>query len=285
MAMLRPSLLSRASPLNKPKILGIVNITPDSFSDGGLYLEADKAIAHGRALLAEGADIVDLGPASSHPDAAKVSAAEEHQRLAPVLEALQAEGAPISVDSFLSQTQLFALERRADYLNDVSGFMDAAIYPDLAAAEAKLIIMHSVQSAKTGSGQAVRQPPPDDIFSHILAFFDQRLEALVKAGISASRFILDPGMGFFLGNQAKASLEVLARLSELKARYDLPLLISVSRKSFLRAVTSRSIEEIQPAVLAAELYASLAGVDYIRTHAPRPLIDGLTLYAALAEHG
>ena len=202
--MSRPNPLKSLKPLTKPKILGIVNITPDSFSDGGRYLDADKAIAHGLKLLEAGADILDLGPASSHPDAAKVSEAEEHRRLAPVLEALQAKGAKISVDSFLSKTQLFALSRGVEYLNDVSGFMDAAIYPDLAAAEAKLIVMHSIQSAKTGSGQATRQPPPEDIFDHMLDFFDRRLAALTGAGIDSARLILDPGMGFFLGNRAQS---------------------------------------------------------------------------------
>lgn len=265
----------------KTKILGIVNITPDSFSDGGNYLDPNKALAHSVQLLKDGADILDLGPASSHPDSAKVDEAEELRRLRPVLEGLKKTKAKISIDSFLSSTQLYGLEQKVGYLNDVSGFMDETIYPKLAQAKCKLIIMHSIQSAKTGSGQANRGKAPKDIFSHVCNFFDKRLAELVKAGIDESRFIIDCGMGFFLGNQPQPSLEMLKRLGELKQKYNLPVLISVSRKSFLRSVTERNIDQIQSATLAAELFAYLQGADYIRTHEPAPLKDGLKLYQAL----
>ena len=170
------------------KILGIVNITPDSFSDGGKYLDADKAIAHGKALLAQGADILDLGPASSHPASAKVSPAEELKRLAPVLAGLKKTGASLSIDSFLPQTQLYGLAQNVDYLNDVRGFADEGIYSNLAAASCSLIVMHSVQASKK---------PPQDIFGAVCSFFDKRLAALVKAGIAESRLIIDCGWGFF----------------------------------------------------------------------------------------
>ena len=255
-----------------------MNITPDSFSDGGLYLNPDKAIAHAKCLRAKGADILDLGPASSHPDAEPVDAAEEARRLMPVLGALTKENMPLSVDSFLSATQLLALGEGVDYLNDIHGFADAKIYPDLASASCGLIIMHAIQSA----GAATRQAPPAGaMFDHVCRFFDARLAALAQAGISSSRFILDPGMGFFLGNEPAPSLEMLSRLAELRARYDLPVLVSVSRKSFLRAVTGRAVETSGAATLAAELFAALQGVDYIRTHDPAALRDGLRLWARL----
>lgn len=267
----------------KTKILGIVNITLDSFSDGGNYLDPNKALAHSAQLLKDGADILDLGPASSHPDAAKIDETQERARLEPVLEGLKKTKAKISIDSFLSPTQLYGIKQEVDYLNDVSGFRDEAIYPQLAQAKCKLIIMHSIQAAKTRSGIASRNKAPKDIFSHVCNFFDNRLGALVKAGIDESRFIIDCGMGFFLGNQPQPSLEMLARLGELKQKYNLPLLVSVSRKSFLRSITNKNIGQIQPATLAAELFASLQGADYIRTHAPAPLKDGLKLYEALAS--
>lgn len=261
------------------KILGIVNITPDSFSDGGKFLEPKKAIAHGKGLLAAGADILDLGPASSHPDSAAVSAKEELARLTPVLTALKKTGASLSIDSFLSSTQLYGLAEQVDYLNDISGFMDAGIYPDLARAKCALIVMHSIQSAKTGKPHATRETAPEDIFGAVCNFFDQRLSALVQAGISQDRLIIDCGWGFFLGDQPEPSLEMLRRLGALKQRFNLPILVSVSRKSFLRTLVGKG--DIQAATLAAELLAAQAGADYIRTHEPAPLSAGLKAQQAL----
>lgn len=261
-----------------PLILGIVNITPDSFSDGGRYLPPDAAIAHARKLVAEGAHIVDLGPSSSHPDALPVSPEEEMRRLVPVMEALVADGISISVDSFLPSTQTYALAHGAHYLNDIQGFADQSAYPVLAASKAHLIIMHSIQ----GRGIADRRATPQgNIVDHISRFFEARIDRLEKAGVARERLILDPGMGFFLGPKPETSFEVLARLGELKSRFSLPLLVSVSRKSFLRAVTGQAPQEAGAASLAAELLAVIGGADYIRTHEPRPLADALAVHSAL----
>jgi len=221
----------------RPLIFGIVNITPDSFSDGGKYLAADAAIAHARRLVKEGADVIDLGPASSNPDAAPVPAEEEIHRLAPVIEALASEGIPLSIDSFRSETQGFALAYGASFLNDIRGFADAAFYPSLAASHAKLVLMHSIQ--REGNADR-REAPEGDIVEHVSAFFAARLAALEAAGIARDRLVLDPGMGFFLGPKPETSFEVLSRIDELCERFGLPVFISVSRKSFLRAVTGRA---------------------------------------------
>lgn len=262
----------------RPLILGIVNITPDSFSDGGKYFAPDAAIAHARTLAAEGADVIDLGPASSNPDAAPVPPEEEIRRLAPVLEALAADGIAVSVDSFRPETQAHALARGARYLNDIQGFGEPHFYPVLAASDAHLILMHSIQE----SGNADRRAAPGgDIVEHICRFFEARIGQLERAGVARGRLILDPGMGFFLGSMPETSFEVLARLGELKTRFGLPLLVSVSRKSFLRAVTGRAPGEAGAASLAAELLAAIGDADYIRTHEPRPLADALAVYATL----
>lgn len=262
-----------------PQIFGIVNITSDSFSDGGAYLAPDAAIAHARKLIADGADVIDLGPASSNPDAAPVSAATEIARIAPVLDALMAEKISVSLDSYRQETQRYALQRGVEYLNDIRGFPEHMIYPALAASEAKLIVMHAIQD-----GQADRREAPEgDILDHITRFFEARIAALTSAGIARERIILDPGMGFFLGSSPEPSLAVLARFDELKARFDLPVFISVSRKSFLRKLTNRGANEAGAATLAAEIAISLAGVDFIRTHEPAPLRDSLKVLAALKE--
>lgn len=139
--------------MNKSLIIfGIVNITSDSFSDGGRYLAPDAAIAQARKLMAEGADVIDLGPASSNPDAAPVSSDTEIARIAPVLDAVKADGIPVSLDSYQPATQAYALSRGVAYLNDIRGFPDAAFYPQLAKSSAKLVVMHSVQD-----GQADRR--------------------------------------------------------------------------------------------------------------------------------
>lgn len=262
-----------------PGIFGIVNITSDSFSDGGRFLAPEAAIAHARKLAAEGADVIDLGPASSNPDAAPVSAAEEIERLAPVLDALLGDGLQISIDSYRPDTQAYALSRGVAFLNDIRGFPDAGFYPALAASPARLVVMHSIQQ-----GQADRRTAPEgDIVDHVSRFFEARIAALTGAGIARERLILDPGMGFFLGATPASSLAVLARLGELKARFGLPLLVSVSRKSFLRALTGRAPGEAGAATLAAELLAVQNGADLIRTHEPRPLGDALAVLAALKD--
>ena len=259
--------------MNKSLIIfGIVNITSDSFSDGGRYLAPDAAIAQALKLMAEGADVIDLGPASSNPDAAPVSSDTEIERIAPVLDALKADGIPVSLDSYQPATQAYALSRGVAYLNDIRGFPDAK-------SSAKLVVMHSVQD-----GQADRrEAPAGDIMDHIAAFFDARIAALTGAGIKRNRLVLDPGMGFFLGAAPETSLSVLARFDELRLRFDLPVLLSVSRKSFLRALTGRGPGDVGAATLAAELAAAAGGADFIRTHEPRPLRDGLAVLAALKE--
>ena len=262
------------------KILGILNITEDSFSDGGKFLTPDAALAQGRALIKDGADILDVGAASSNPDSKLVSTEAEIARLQSVLAPLKAEGAVISVDSFVPEVQRWALQQGVDYLNDIHGFADPTLYPELATANVKLIVMHAVLRR----GVATRDDTPSgQIFDRAVFFLEQRVAALTEAGIARERLILDPGMGFFVGSDPENSLTLLRRLPELKAHFGLPLLVSVSRKSFLRTLTGRPPGEAGAASLAAELFAEANGADYIRTHAPGPLRDGLKILKALSN--
>ncbi len=258
-----------------PVIFGILNITADSFSDGGKYLEPAAAVAHGRKLLADGAHVLDIGAASSNPESQGVPPELEIARLSAALPALKA--ASISIDSYAPEVQRWALAQGVDYLNDIQGFPDPDLYPALAKSTCKLVVMHSVQ----GRGQATRiDVPPDEIMGRIEFFFGARIATLESAGIARSRLILDPGMGFFLSSDPETSFAVLRRLPELKARFGLPLLVSVSRKSFLRRVTGRPPAEAGAASLAAELLALQNGADIIRTHAPAPLKDAISVYSA-----
>jgi dihydropteroate synthase type 2 len=266
----------------RPRIVGIVNITEDSFSDGGRYLAPDAALAHARRLRSEGADVIELGPASSHPDAAPVTPAEECRRLAPVLDGLAADGTAVSVDSMHPQTQRLALAHGAAYLNDIQGFPDPDRYESLGVSDCQLIVMHSIQRR----GNATRvYTDPDAIRARIDRFFADRLTALEVAGIQRERLIIDPGLGFFLGANPEPSLVALGAIGRLRTRFGVRVLVSPSRKSFLRELTGNDIPQIGPATLAAELYGAWAGVDYIRTHDVKALHDALTVLHALHTHG
>jgi dihydropteroate synthase type 2 len=269
--------------MSGPVIFGIVNITEDSFSDGGHHLDPAAAIAEARRLAAAGADVIDLGAAASNIAAKPVTAGEEIARLEPVIAALQEDGAAISVDSFQPETQRFALGRGVEFLNDIEGFADPALYPVLATARSRLVVMHSVQ----GRGRAQRiAVPAAAVWDRLAAFFASRIAALEAAGIARSRLILDPGMGFFLSTEPAASARALNSITRLKREFGLPVLVSVSRKSFLGALTGhREPRELGPATLAAELFAAARGADYIRTHDPGALRDGITISAALADEG
>ena len=258
-----------------PKIFGIVNITNDSFSDGGQYLAPEKAIAHAQYLVDAGAAVLDIGPASSHPDAGAVTPAEEIARLQGVWAPLKALPASLSVDSFQLETQRWAIAHGADWLNDINGFAEPSLYDELADAPCRLVVMHAIKS----KGIARRAPAPDgDIWDHILRFFETRLKALEEAGIARDRLVIDPGMGFFLGNDPQTSLQVLGGLARLKQAFDAAVLICASRKSFLRAIADVSLAEVGPVSLAAELLATAQGVDYIRTHEVAPLAQALRLW-------
>lgn len=266
-------------PLPRPQIVGIVNITADLLSDGGRFLAPEAAILQARRLAAGGADIVELGAAASNVAANPVPPEEETRRLDPVITALAGSGIKLAVDAFQPATQLYAVRRNVDYLNDIQGFPDPAVYPALAASSCRLVVMHAVQA----EGRAQRiDLAADRVWQRIEAFFAERLARLEGAGIARERLILDPGMGFFLSLRADASLRVLAGLGRLKAAFGLPVMVSVSRKSFLAALTGRDDPaERGAATLAAELYAAAHGAGYIRTHDAAALRDALAVTAAL----
>ncbi|MFN2426630.1 MAG: dihydropteroate synthase [Candidatus Binatia bacterium] len=259
-------------------MFGIVNVTRDSFSDGGHFLEPDAASAHALALLDDGADVIDLGAASSHPEAELVPAEEEIRRLAPVLGALRKHGATVSVDSWQQDVQRFALAHGAAWLNDIRGFPEPAFHPELASSSARLVVMHSVG----GGARATRDATDaEQVWRGVLAFFDERVAELEGAGIARERLVLDPGMGLFLGADPEPSVLVLRRLPDLRARYGLPVFISVSRKSLVGRLVGRAVGKRGAASLAAELYAVEQGATCVRTHEPRLLRDALTVLAAL----
>ncbi|MCP4904662.1 MAG: dihydropteroate synthase [bacterium] len=263
-----------------PKVVAVVNITEDSFSDGGRYLAPTAAIQHARALTESGADILELGPASSNPDATPVSAALQIERLAPVVDALRSGSLPLSVDATDPEVLAWSLEAGVALLNDIRGFPEPETQARLASAEVDLVVVHSLLERE----RAVRtEASPEEVLGSIQRFFDARLNELVLAGVAEERLIIDPGMGFFLGSDPAASVAVLQHIPKLRARFGRPVFISVSRKSFLRAITGRGVDEIGAATLTAELHAARAGAEYLRTHDAGALHDGLMILEALDE--
>lgn len=250
------------------KLLGVLNLSEDSFSDGGRYSQLDHAIAQAVHLHQVGAWAVDVGAVSSNPDGAEVPAALEIQRLEPVVEALTVRGIPVSIDSFAPETQRWAASRVA-ILNDIRGFPDPTVWDALAASACDLIVMHRVQQGRADR----RVTEPEAVLEGVFTFFERRIAELTGAGIDPSRLILDPGMGFFLGSTPEPSIAVLQAIPRLK-QLGYPVLIGVSRKSFLGAMLGgRPVDQRGPATLAAELFALQQGADWIRTHDAGALAD------------
>lgn len=230
----------------QPLILGILNVTRDSFSDGGRYMRTEDAIAHGLRLWSEAAHAIDIGAESTHPDAEDVSAQEEIHRLTPVVAALRDAGVRISIDTCKPAVMLAMLKLGVAYVNDVTGFADAQAVRAVRSSDARLIVMHARRgraetAADVSSGRAVRQmddPAPGALLTEIEDFFRKRTARLIAEGIDASRIILDPGMGFFLSAAPGASLVVLRHLRRL-TQLGYPLLVSTSRKSFVGAILAK----------------------------------------------
>jgi len=258
----------------RPAIVGIVNVTEDSFSDGGRYLDPGRALDHARVLVDEGADYVEFGPASSHPDAKVVSPDLQIARLAPLLAPARRFGARIAVDASDGAVQRFAIEEGIDMLNDVKGIPDEETLRQLAASSCRIVAVHSIGPGGRGTRA---ESAPAEVICSIERFFSQASVRFGGAGISESRVILDPGLGFFLGGNPACSFRVLRDLGALRVSSGAALLVSASRKSFLQRAIGRGPGETGAATLAAETFAALAGADYIRTHDVRALNDALTV--------
>jgi dihydropteroate synthase type 2 len=263
------------------RTFAIVNLTTDSFSDGGRFLGADAALAHARAMLAAGADVIDLGAESSHPDAADVDAAEQVRRLSPVLAALVAEGAAVSVDTWRPEVMAAVLPLGVRWLNCVRGFRSAGALDAAAAAppEVGFVVMFQRGTAARASRPAAE---PAALLAELHAFFGERVAAFAAHGIGRSRLVFDPGMGFFLGDTPAPSLHVLRQLEALRD-LDAPLMISVSRKSVVAGPAGRPPAARGAGTLAAELWAARQGVAWIRTHDVGAFRDAWAIEQAIAN--
>jgi dihydropteroate synthase len=258
------------------RIMGVVNVTPDSFSDGGLYLDAEAAVAHARELEAEGADILDVGGESTRPGAEPVAADEELRRVVPVIEALAAggTGAQISIDTMKLAVADAAVAAGATYVNDVTAFRaDPEIAGLVAERGLDCCLMHMRGAPRTMQ----RDPVYEDVVSEVKAFLEERLAFAVAAGIAEERIQLDPGIGF--GKTVAHNLELLRRLDELVA-LGRPVVIGTSRKSFLGRLTGREVGDRLAATIATNVLAFERGASVFRVHDVGPVRDALAVAAA-----
>jgi dihydropteroate synthase type 2 len=240
-------------------------------------MEPADAVGRGRSLLAQGADVIDIGAAASGPTAGLTDSGEELRRLEPVVAALACSPKQLSIDTSSPAVQLRAIELRVGYLNDVTGFPHPEVYDAIARSDVRLVVVHTM----TGGRAVARRTTQGEALASAHRFFESRVTDLTRTGIDAERIILDPGMGLFLGDDAAPSLEILRSVGELKRAYGRPVMISVSRKSFLGELTGRAVSERGAATLAAELFAVAEGAEYIRTHDPAALRDALRVLEAL----
>ncbi len=261
----------RPRPFHEPRIMAILNVTPDSFSDGGRHLDAEAAIRHGLRMIAEGADIVDVGGESTRPGAAPVDAGEELRRVIPVIRALAAEGATVSVDSRKAEVMEAAIEAGGRMLNDVSGFSFDPRAPHVAAAcDVPVIVTHSRGTPRTMNRLAGYRQPLLEVCGELEA----RLRLLWEHGVARHRMVVDPGIGF--AKKQPHNLELLRYLPALHG-LGLPLALGLSRKGITRALEEiRPPEARLPASLAAAFHALTCGVVLLRVHdvaATRQMVD------------
>jgi dihydropteroate synthase len=263
-----------------PKLMGIVNVTPDSFSDGGLFLEAERAIEHARRLVDQGADLLDVGGESTRPGAGAVTAGEELDRVRPVLEGLRAgdarvAGVAISIDTSKVAVAEVALDTGAEIVNDVTALRSE---PELAALCAErgcgLVLMHMQGTPRTMQGA----PTYDDVVDDVKGFLAERIEFATSEGVAEERIWIDPGIGF--GKTVEHNLELLRRLREL-AELGRPIVVGASRKSFLGRLTGREVDERLGGTIASNVLALLGGAEVFRVHDVAELRQALDVAAAI----
>ena len=260
--------------LSSPLVMGIVNVTPDSFSDGGQHLQRDAAIAHARQLIAEGADIIDIGGESTRPGAQPVSIQQELDRVLPIIEGLRGAPVPISIDTCKPQVMQAAIAAGVQMVNDINALQDAAAMHAVAAGNVAVCLMH-----KQGDPQTMQaQPHYQDVVAEVCDFLRGRIAAAAASEIGRERIVIDPGFGF--GKTLEHNLALLRGLGKL-ADLGVPILAGLSRKSMLGALTGQDVGQRMPASIAAALLAVQRGTNIVRVHDVRATVDALKIWNAV----
>jgi len=259
------------------KIMGVLNITPDSFSDGGLYLRPEDAIKRIEEMIGEGAEIIDIGGESSRPGAEPIGEEEELKRVIPVIDAIKKKKVRFSIDTYRSKVAQEALKRGAEFVNDISGMrFDKNMVKVVSDYNARVIIMHMKGTPKNMQ----RNPVYEDVIDEIMNFFAERIVFCEKNGVKRENIILDPGIGF--GKRLEDNLKILKNLIEFRS-FGTPVMIGASRKSFIKGITGAPVDERLAGSLAAVSEAFLQGIDYVRVHDVKETKQYLDVISAIEE--
>lgn len=263
--------------LSHPLVMGIVNVTPDSFSDGGQFASTQRAVEHGLKLVAEGAGILDIGGESTRPNAQPVPLDEELRRVIPVIEALsRATSIPLSIDTYKPQVMHAAIEAGACMVNDVRALQEPGALEVVVQSDAGVCLMHML-----GTPQTMQHDPIySDVVTEVCDFLQQRAQVLLDVGVARERIMLDPGFGF--GKRTAHNIMLLQQLSRL-CGLGYPVLAGLSRKSVLGKIAGREASDRLPASLAAAVIAALKGAKILRVHDVKATVDALRVVAAIQE--
>jgi dihydropteroate synthase len=260
--------------LSRPLVMGILNVTPDSFSDGGLHLQSEAAVAHALRLIAEGADLIDIGGESTRPGAAPVSVQEELDRVLPVIEGLRGCPVPLSIDTCKPDVMRAAIHAGIHMINDINALQNMAAMEAAAGADVAVCLMH-----KQGDPQSMQTKPHyHDVVAEVRDFLKARMDAALGAGIDIMRIAIDPGFGF--GKTLTHNLALLRELAQLST-LGVPILAGLSRKSMLGELTSQDALNRMPACIAAALLAVQRGAAIVRVHDVRETADALKIWNAV----
>ncbi|WP_310038219.1 dihydropteroate synthase [Paraburkholderia caribensis] len=264
----------------RPLVMGILNVTPDSFSDGGLYAEPSKARRQAELMLAEGADIIDIGGESTRPGAPPVPLEDELDRVIPLVKELSGAGIPVSVDTYKPEVMRHALAAGADLINDIWGFRMPGAIEAVKDSQCGLCVMHMLGEPQT---MQAGEPAYADVVAEIRAFLDERVNTLMGAGVAKNRICVDPGFGF--GKTVEHNYALLAHLPETApiVGTPLPILAGMSRKSMLGAVVQRPPQQRVVASVAAAVCAAERGAAIIRVHDVEQTVQGLQVWAAMRD--
>lgn len=258
----------------RPIVMGILNITPDSFSDGGKYFSLPSALKHAEEMIAEGVDIIDIGAESSRPGSEPVPLQEELDRVMPVIEALRGCGRPLSIDTYKPEVMVEAIAAGADMINDICGFQSEASLKAVSGSSCGLCVMHMQGEPKTMQDN----PRYENVTLEVTDFLKEQVERMEKAGIAKERICIDPGFGF--GKSLEDNIILIKHIDFMQEKLDLPVLAGLSRKSVVAELTGRPVEKRLAGNLAIALSAVEHGAAIVRVHEVAETVDALKIWMA-----
>lgn len=263
-------------PASRPLVMGVLNITPDSFSDGGKYHMLDTALSHAEEMIAAGVDIIDIGGESSRPGSLAVSLTDELDRVMPLVYALRDCGKPLSIDTYKPEVMHETIAAGADMINDINGFRAPGALQAVAGSDCGLCVMHMQNDPQSMQ----LQPEYQDVVAEVREFLRERISLMEQAGIARDRLCIDPGLGF--GKTLAHNIALLKNIDQLQIALDLPLLAGLSRKTMIGALTDKPVEQRMAGSLAGALAAVAHGARIVRVHDVAETVDALRVWQAVS---